>query len=390
MNATLRRIFDRLFTDERTLPVAAVICVVGLLVIGDLLLFSASGRQDALQLGDAWTSVRVHSAQSVLALGLLAVVSTLPVSWLRRNATLLAAFGMVAAVLPFLPQVGVRSGGAVREVALGPLRWEPGLILALMVSIWSAATFARRPLGTRRRLLAVGVVALALVLALAQPDFSLVPLILVPVAMQAWRAGLEGRRAVALALALGLIVGLSAALQPYIARRVEAWLHPEKTARYVGRDYLLLQQGVAAGGAMGAGYGHGKYVVQTGNAKTDYFFGHIVEELGFVRAGLLLLLYVPILLLGIRVAEKAHDRFVALLGTGMASFVLTAVAVHIAVSLRLVPVTAIHLPFMSFGGTSIVAAIVAFGLLLAADRSRKLKSAVGADEDTNPTATTVA
>lgn len=385
MKQTLRDIINRLFTNERTLPVLAVACVVALLVVGDVLLFTASGRQDALQLGDAWTSVRVHSAQAVLALGLLAVVSTLPVSWLRRNANLLAAFGVVAAALPFLPQVGVRAGGAVREVALGPLRWEPGLILALMVSIWSAATLAKRPLGTKRRLLAVAVVALALTLALAQPDFSLVPLMLVPVGMQAWRAGLEGRRAVALALALGAVVAFSAALQPYIARRVEAWIHPERTARYVGRDYLLLQQGVAAGGAMGAGYGQGKYVVQTGNAKTDYFFGHMVEELGLVRAGLLLLFYVPILLLGIRVADRSRDRFVALLGTGMASFVLTAVAVHIAVSLRLVPVTAIHLPFMSFGGTSIVAAIVAFGLLLAADRGRDQKSAIGTDEDTNPT-----
>lgn len=375
-----------LMRRDALLPIVAVVCLLVLLVVGDLLMYSASLRQDAAAVGDPWYSVRVHTAQAILALGMLAVVTTLPMAWWRRNATLLLVFAGVSALLPFFPELGVRAGGAVRQVVLGPLRWEPGLILAIGVLVWSSAMFARRPLGLRRRGFAIAVVGAALLIALGQPDFSLIPLMLVPIGMQAWRAGVEGKRALVLAGVLGLLVAVSAGLQPYIARRVEAWLYPQKTARYVGRDYLLLQQGVAAGGALGAGYKQGKYVVQTGNAKTDYFFGHVVEELGLLRALMLLLLYVPILLLGIRVSERAHDRFVALVGTGAATFILTAVAVHIAVSLRLMPVTAIHLPFMSFGGTSLVANILAFGMLLAADRSVSLKSSVSSEEDTAPVA----
>jgi cell division protein FtsW len=374
-----------LMRKDAFLPLTAVVCLLALLVVGDLLLYSAAERQDTLALGDPWYSVRVHTTQSVLALGMLAVVATLPMAWWRRNAGLLLGFAGVAALLPFFPETGIKSGGAVREVALGPLRWEPGLILALGVLVWSAAMFARRPLGLKRRGFAVAIVTAAIVVALGQPDFSLIPLMLVPLGMQAWRAGVQGKRALVLAAVLTAAVAVSAALQPYVARRVEAWLYPQRTAHYVGRDYLLLQQGVAAGGALGAGYGQGKYVVQTGNAKTDYFFGHVVEELGLLRGLALLLLYVPILLLGVRVAERAHDRFVALLGTGAATFILTAVAVHIAVSLRLMPVTAIHLPFMSFGGTSLVASILAFGILLAADRSVNMQSSVGPEEETAPT-----
>jgi cell division protein FtsW len=360
----------------------AVGCVFLLVVSGEVLLFTASGRQDALVAGDRWASVRIQTVQAILSFGLLGLMSTIPLQRMRRWANPILVLGILAAVLPFFPDIGIRSGGATREVALGPLRWQPGLILTLTVVMWTAGMFARRPLGVRQRWFSVGVVALAIVLALLQPDFSLVPLILLPVAMQALRAGIEGKRALILAVTVGLMIGGTAALHPYVTRRVDGWLHPERTAKFVGRDYLLLQQGVASGGFVGSGYGQGKYVVQTGAAKTDYFFGHMVEELGLIRAMIILSLYLPILWLGLRVALRARDRFVALVGTGMAVYLLSAVAVHAAVSLRWIPVTAIHLPFLSFGGTPLVTSMAAMGILLSANRALTSPSIVGPDEDT--------
>lgn len=257
-------------------------------------------------------------------------------------------------------------------------------MLALAVVLWAAAILARRPLGVRRRAVAVGVVLAALSVALVQPDFSLIPLMLVPIGMQAWRARLHGRQALPLALALGLLILAAAAFHPYVTRRVAGWMRPQQTARSEGRDYVLLRQAMQAGGLWGAGYGRGRYVIQTGAAKSDYFFGHAVEELGLVRASLLLVLYLPILWLGARVSERARDRFVALLGTGMAAYILTAVLIHVAVSLRLIPVTAIHLPFYSFGGSSLITSTLALGLLLAAYRAIARGSSVGPSEETEP------
>lgn len=382
MERPVRKALGNHLNESTLLAVTAVVCVVLLVTASAVLMLSASGRQDLLLTGDRGFSVRIQTAQAILSFVLLGLMATLPMARLRRWSHYILFLGIMAAILPFFPELGIRSGGATREVALGPLRWQPGLILTLTVVIWTASMFARRPLGVRQRWFSVGVVAVSLVLALLQPDFSLVPLILIPIAMQALRAGIENKRALLLAITVGLMIGATAALHPYVTRRVDAWLHPERTAKFVGRDYLLLQQGVANGGLAGTGYGRGKYVVQTGAAKSDYFFGHMVEELGWIRALGILLLYLPILLIGMRVAARARDRFVALMGAGMATYLLTAVAVHVAVSLRLIPVTAIHLPFLSFGGTPLVTSMAALGILLSANRTLDRRSEISPDEDT--------
>lgn len=366
------------------LAAVAVACTVAMYLVGAWLVASAAGRADAMLYGDKFHSVKLHAMQSGLAMVLMGAVAWLPASLLRRIAPVGLLAGLGFAWLTIGSPFGVRSGGATREVVLGPIRWEPGQMLVLAIVLWAAAMLARRPLGLRRRAMAVTVVLVALGVAFLQPDFSLIPLMLVPIGMQAWRARLHGRQALPLALGLGLLIVVAAAFHPYVTRRVAGWMRPQQTARYEGRDYVLLRQAMKAGGLWGAGYGRGRYVIQTGAAKSDYFFGHAVEELGLVRAWLLLLLYVPIFGLGAWVSERARDRFVALLGTGMAAYILTAVLIHVAVSLRIIPVTAIHLPFFSFGGSSLVTSTLALGFLLVANRAITHNSPMGPSEDTSP------
>jgi cell division protein FtsW (lipid II flippase) len=361
-------------------------CVLLMLALGQPLVFTASRLQDASRMGDAWHSVSVHISNGVIAFMALVIAASVPVERLKRLIPLLAIPSLFLYLLPFIPGFGVRSGGALREATIGPWRWEPGQLLAVTLVMWTAIIFSRRPLGRRRRLGALALVIAAILVALLQPDFSLVSLMLIPIALQALRAGVRGKRAVALSVAVGAIIMVAAMLHPYVSYRVGGWLDPAGTSRQAGRDYLLLQQGIEAGGLLGSGLGKGAYVVKTSSAKADYLLAHTVEELGAVAAFFILLLYVPILLAGLRVALMARDRFVALLGVGLAGYLLTGAAIHTAVNLRMIPVTAIHLPFLSFGGSALFSSALALGFLLSANRAVPFAGAILPEEETTPVA----
>ncbi len=355
------------------MPGLAVASVILLTAASCALLFSAASQGEVARYDDAFHTVYRQLGQAAAGLIVLALLALLPVRRLRKLAPWGVAGGLLMAVLPFVPALGIRSGGAVRQFSLGALRWEPGQILVVTLLVWTASVLVRRPLGQVRRFVSVGIVAAGLLISMLQPDFSLLPLILVPVAMQAWLSGVRGRRALQLVIAVTVVVVGAAVVNPYIGRRVDGWMRPQATAHEAGRDYVLLQRGVSSAGALGAGYGKGRHVVRTGEAKSDYLFAHAVEELGFLRAFGLLMLYLPVLLLGIRAVFVRGPTFAGLVGVGMAGYILTAVGVHAAVNLRLVPVTAIHLPFLSFGGASLVASMAALGLLIAVNREPEAK-----------------
>jgi cell division protein FtsW len=366
--SSLRAAADLLERHRTALLGAAAAATILLLAAGGFLVASAMGAHDLQAHGNAAFTLRLHLRHAVLALFAFLAAAFLPVAILARGALALALAGLVGALLLFVPGLGVRSGGALREVAVGSLLWEPGQLLALAMIVWGAFMFSRRPLGVRRRYLSVVVVGLGIVLAVVQPDFSLIPLILAPLALQGWRAGLRGRRAALWALGMSGVVLAAALFQPYIVRRVDAWIEPQVVRYETGRDYLIMQEGVREGGAWGVGYGQGRHLVKTREAHTDYLFAHALEELGWVRGLLLLLLFLPVFLLAVR-SWRLPDRFAALLALGMSAYIGTAGVIHVLVSLRLVPVTAIHMPFLSYGATALVTSAVAMGILVSANRA---------------------
>ena len=354
--------------DHRPWTITAMVCTIVLLLTGHALLYSATSVSDATAFGTPWRTVTIHFLQSLAGLVLLTALFLMPLSKLRRLVPYLLLAAVAASLLLFLPFTGVKSGGAVRHVALGFLRWEPGQVLAVTLILWSALVFSRRPLGSRRRMISLFIVGLALVIAILQPDFSLVALILVPIAGQSLVAGLRLPRAARLALGMGVLILILAALHPYITRRVDGWRHTQATLYDAGYDYVLLQRGVSSGGAWGKGLGQGEHIRKTGVAKSDYLVAHAFEELGVFRALLLLALYLPIFLLGLRAARIHRRSFLGLTGVGMAGYILTAATIHTAVSLRIIPVTAIHMPFLSYGGSSLIMSMAALGLLISVNR----------------------
>jgi cell division protein FtsW (lipid II flippase) len=156
---------------------------------------------------------------------------------------------------------------------------------------------------------------------------------------------------------------------PHVQTRIDIWLDPWKDP--TGKGYQIVQSlfALAGGGLFGRGLGQGYLILQSGNTiipalETDFIFSAIGEELGLVGAVGIILLYLIFTYRGFRIAVRARDDFSRLLATGLTSiFALQAFLIMGGV-IKLIPLTGITLPFVSYGGSSIVANFVLLALLL--------------------------
>jgi rod shape determining protein RodA len=156
----------------------------------------------------------------------------------------------------------------------------------------------------------------------------------------------------------------------YQSKRLEAFFDPSKDPYQEGYNYRLTRTAVGNGGLTGKGIFSKRDPVNLTNLDfvreqpTDFVFTAVAEEMGFIGAGTLLLLYAVLLIRGLRAASIARDSFGAMLATGLSSYLAFQVFVNVGMTMGLVPITGIPLPFISYGGSSLVASAFAVGLLL--------------------------
>jgi cell division protein FtsW len=177
-----------------------------------------------------------------------------------------------------------------------------------------------------------------------------------------------GTPARTLALGVGAMASGGALLgvvAPYRMRRLLSFLHPLKDNLNTGYQAVQGRVGMATGRWFGVGLGAGR--VKTGylpNANTDFIFAVIGEELGFVGCLVVVMLFLLFAVFGVRTAAKAPDRFGTLLAAGITAWIVVQALVNVGAVVGLLPVTGVPLPFVSFGGSSMVIAMGAVGMLV--------------------------
>ncbi len=158
---------------------------------------------------------------------------------------------------------------------------------------------------------------------------------------------------------------MAAVFAPYRRRRLLGFLDPWEDSQNTGYQTIQSQVGIARGGITGSGLGQSR--AKWGFlpfAHTDFIFAIIAEELGLVGAVLVVALFVALGVAGIRTALRAPDRFGMLLATGITSWILVQAFVNIGAVVGVLPITGVPLPFVSFGGSSLLVTMVSVGLLL--------------------------
>jgi len=286
-------------------------------------------------------------------------------------------FSLITLVLVFIPGIGVHHGGARRWIDIGPIQLQPSELLKFSIIIYLATLFEKKGHEVRDMYSGfvpfLGLLGLMTVLIMAQPDMgSLLVLILIAGIMY-FVSGARGTHLVALGAAGVAGIFLLIKISPYRMQRFLVFLNPsayaDQAAGYQTKQALIA---LGSGGIWGRGFGQSlqkyRYLPE---ASTDSIFAIIGEERGLIGAVGIFILFIAFGYFGFRIARHAGDIYTRLIAVGITSWIVFQAVLNICATLSLVPLTGVTLPFISFGGTSIVMAIASCGILLNISRKAK-------------------
>lgn len=289
---------------------------------------------------------------------------------LKEYGTWLMLIALLLLMLVLIPHVGVMVNGARRWLRLGSFTLQPSEFAKLALVIFMAKLLSEKDKYEIRSffkgfLPALTALAIFLILVILEPDFG-TAVILAGIVFVIWYIG--GMRPLHLAsLAATSIPCLfvAIAIQPYRIKRLLGFFFPDKDL--LGINYQLNQSliAVGSGGLFGQGLGRGLQKYQfLSEAHTDFIFAIIGEELGFIGATLVVLLFLLLVIQGIRVAIKAPDYFGGMLAAGIITMIGLSACINFMVVLGCLPTKGMTLPFISYGGSSLLVNMAAIGILL--------------------------
>ena len=338
----------------------------GLVAFGLVMVYSATSASAALANGDPAYYLKRQAGYALLGLVLMLVASRTDYRILRKLAPVLivSSIALLLAVLV----VGQAVNGARRWITFGPAVFQPSELAKLALAVWAAAYLTRRrpPQNLRELWRPVGLLAgIVSVLLLAEPDLGTAITILVMLAAMLLVAGTPVRTVgagVAIAASLSMVVIW---FEPYRRARLFSFLNPWNDAQGAGYQTVQAMIGLGSGGIFGRGLGQS---IEKANflpeAHTDMIFAIIGEELGLVGATAVIVAYAAFAYFGLRIALGCRDPFGKRLAAGLTVLVCGQAAINLAAVLGLAPLTGIPLPFVSYGGSSLVVALVSVGILL--------------------------
>jgi cell division protein FtsW len=339
----------------------AILCLIGVVMV-----LSASSIISLQQFGSPW---HFFTRQVLwLAVGSLAFLLALRVDHDRWRAPARVVMYVTVALLfaVLVPGVGVSSGGASRWIGASSIQLQPSELAKMALILFAADVLDRRA-GRDwkyRSAPVLAIVGLLIVLVMAQPDMGTTMVLVCIAAAMLFTAGMPLKPMAGLAGA-GIVVGyLLAKAAPYRWRRITAFLNPFKNASNAGYQEVQALLAQAHGHILGDGLGSS--VASYGflpNAQTDFIFAIIGEETGLVGGVLLSGLFLTLGLVGTRVACRAPSRYAALVASGITAWLVSQAVINIGAVVDLLPVTGVPLPFVSFGGSSLVIALFATGML---------------------------
>lgn len=358
-----------------TLDLYLLIVVAGLLAIGLMMVYSTTFDWSYQTYGSDSVIFLQHVRNLVIGVVIMTLLIFIDYRIWRRFAVwlLLIVIGMLVAVLIF----GDDTFGARRALINGS--FQPGEAAELVIVIYMAAWLSSRR--TKIRSITYGLIPFTVLvgivggLVMIQPDLSTAAVIVIVSGIMFYLAGADMKQiAIAgiLVGAIGWVVSQLGLLPSYAADRVDSYL---SGVANLTQAHYQVQQAVIAflnGGWTGVGLGEGRQKFGFLPAPhTDSIFAVIGEELGVIGATVVVLLYVAFVIRGFQASRRAIDSFGALLTAGLTLWVVLKALLNIAVMTALVPPTGAPLPFISFGGSSLVTLLAGTGLLLSVARARR-------------------
>lgn len=369
------RPISRARADLRTRRTLALLLGSTAFLVGSglVMVLSASSVSAFAEYGDSFLFVQRQAAYAVVGVLALLLTSRMRYDAWRRLAGPFLLVTMAMLVLVLIPAHGIEAYGSSRWFQLGPVTVQPSELAKLSLIVFAAATLARNRTVNDVRQLAVLLLPISVLvcgLVMMQPDLGTTVIIAVTMFALAFAAGVR-LRYLTLATVIGAMIGAGLIMSADYRRvRFLAFLHPWADVKNTGYQLAQSLYALGSGGWMGVGLGASRQKWQyVPNAHTDFIFSILGEELGLLGELVVLVAFGALIFAGIRIAANAKDVFGRLLAAGIVSWFGLQTLINLGAVTGLLPVTGVPLPFLSYGGSSLVVSLAAVGVLVSIARA---------------------
>lgn len=350
---------------------AAVIALIG---FGVVMVYSASAIEATVRHHDAQFFLKRQAAYAAGSVLTMWLVSRL--DYRKLKPLTYPILGVVTAMLVLVVVgFGHRAGNAFRWIALGPIHIQPAEVAKLGIVIWLAYSLSKKAeliksfsVGFVPHLLVVGVLA---VLCLKQPDFGSAVVLLFLTFTLLFVAGARVPYIAAFTMLMAMGAVVLVRFSDYRFKRYLAWMDMENNRNDLAYQPFQSVMSFGSGGVSGLGLGRGYQVLYLPEAHTDFVSAIIGEELGFLGILLLCAAYLLIVSRGVKIALEAADDYGSFLAFGIATMFGVQALTNLAVAMAILPTKGLTLPFLSYGGSSLLVNAAAAGILLSVSRPRK-------------------
>ncbi len=360
------------------LDVPLLLLVIVLLTVGVIMVLSASFARAYYEGNNPTYIFTRQLVFAVSGVGIMLAVSKIRVNVFRRWSMVLLLISIVMLALVLI--IGIVGGGSRRWINLGFTTFQPSEVAKIAVILAYATMICKTP---RKKMKTFkygivpfgGVAAVIVALLILEPHLSASIIIIGITGIMIIAGGANLKQIGGIVLLVVALGALAILLLPYAQERVTAWLHPENDPLDSGFQVLQSLYAIGSGGLLGVGLGQSRqkymYLPEEHN---DYIFPIICEELGFIGAMLILMLFALLVIRCFWIALHAKTRYGALISTGIAGLLAMQVFLNVAVVTNLIPSTGISLPFFSYGGTALWIQMIEMGIVLSVSRDIPLKA----------------
>ncbi len=348
------------------LLLGAVLC---LMVIGLIAVYTASSERSADLYGSPHEIFIRHISRTIMGIAIMLAVSWIPYRFWQKLSGPAVVMAFVLLLLVFIEPFGVSSHNATRWIRLGPLQFQPSEFAKFALILFLASWAYQR--GSRMKLFVPGIgvpimVTITLILPIfLQPDFSTAALITLVALVIIFLAGAHIGYLAACIGPIAIVAGIAVWASPYKRARLLTYLAPNADQNEAGYQILQSWIGLGRGGMFGVGIGESRQkLFFLPDAHTDFIYSVIGEELGFIGTTFVLALFILLVWRGFRVAHRCPDPFGGYLAAGITFVIGMYALINMGIATGVLPTTGLPLPFISYGGTSLLFTFAAMGIVL--------------------------
>ncbi|MBI5561060.1 MAG: putative lipid II flippase FtsW [Deltaproteobacteria bacterium] len=346
-----------------------IILTLAFLSAGVVMVYSTSFIVAMQKFGDEYFFLRKHILYTLIGAVLFAVSSRIPYPIYKKAAYPILMLSLAMLLLVLIPGLGREAGGARRWLRMGPVTFQPSEFAKLAVVIFLAYSLEEKKekiksfsFGFLPNILIPGLV---IALIMAEPDFGSAVTLFILVYIMNFIGGVRVRHLLGIFVLMLPALYLVVTRFSYMVNRILVFLDPWRDP--TGKGWQMVQSFLAfgSGGVWGVGLGQGhQKLFYLPEAHTDFIFSVIGEELGLVGVVGVIVLYIMFLASGIKVAREAKDLHGVYLALGLTLMITLQALINMAVVLGILPPKGLPLPFISYGGSSLVASMLSVGIIL--------------------------